>query len=263
MKLKDNVSLKTQKIIGVVFSSTPAREFAQSLLARQINAHALIVAPNELATCGWIKQAMHHFHSVTVHSMQNGQLNNPLDILAAVDTLCIISNEPALPSDSDLKLSDSVEELLWLALDLNIETHYYPIGCIQPANPESCLKMRRVPDRVNAKKAQRTAFTRQLREIRLDNDFGSTGLWDKKGRNLAYDLLDLPFPLLRRIAAWQRNYDDTLTPPSMDSEAWWTYHQQETLALAKALQTILGSQTTVKLHHQQGWLSIADFPEFL
>jgi hypothetical protein len=30
---------------------------------------------------------------------------------------------------------------------------------------------------------------------------------------LGYDWLDVPFPLVQRIAAWQRDFDDMATPP--------------------------------------------------
>ena len=73
---------------------------------------------------------------------------------------------------------------------------------------------------------------------------------------LGYDLLDLPFPLVRRIAAWQRDYDDTVTPPDEGSEVWWRRHAQEAFEIAKALQTALGSEVAVKLHRPEGWKTV-------
>lgn len=108
-----------------------------------------------------------------------------------------------------------------------------------------------------ARKAQHAAFTRRLKEIRLGNDFGSGGLWDENGGMLGYDLLDVPFSLVRRIAAWQRDYDDSVTPPDDCSEEWWRRHAQEALEIAKGLQAALGLQTAVKLHRREaGWPSI-------
>lgn len=112
-----------------------------------------------------------------------------------------------------------------------------------------------MPERVAAQQAQRAAFTRQLTEIRLDNDFGSSGLWDERGRCLGYDLLDLPFPLVKRIAAWQRDYDETMNLPDMGDEAWWERHEQEAVEIAKALQA-LGPKTVVKLYRPQGWVPV-------
>ena len=95
-----------------------------------------------------------------------------------------------------------------------------------------------------------------MKAIRLDNDFGSSGLWDDNGRMLRYDQLDLPFPLVLRIAAWQREYDGTISPPDRDDEAWWESHERETLKIAKALQTALGSEVVVKLHRPEGWITV-------
>ena len=37
------------------------------------------------------------------------------------------------------------------------------------------------------RQAQRAAFTRQLAELRIDKEYGSSGLWDEDGRMLGYD----------------------------------------------------------------------------
>lgn len=244
------------KTVGIVFLTEQAREVAQSLLAQQIGAHAFIVAPKELATDTWVKHATRYCRRWTVHYVYDGKLDEPLDILASVDELCVIANESRPNSGFDLKLSDPAEDLLWLALDLGVEARYYHVDCGQLANPELSLQKRGVPERVAAQKAQRAAYTRQLNGIRLDNDFGSSGLWDDEGRNLGYDLLDLPFSLVQRIAAWQRYYDDTMNPPGMGDEVWWQRHEKEALDLAKALQTVLGENTVVKLYRKQGWMSV-------
>ena len=244
------------KTVGVVFLTAQAREVAQSLLAQQIGAHAFIVAPRDLATGEWLKQATRTCRDWTVRYVYNDKLDEPIDILALVDALCVIANEPTPNMSSDLKLSEGVEDLLWLALELGVDAMYFHVDCMRLSNPETSLEKCGVPARVAARKTQRTAFTRQLQEIRPDNDFGSSGLWDDEGRNLGYDLLDLPFPLVRHIAAWQRDYDDTMNPPDMGDEAWWERHEQEAIDLAKALQTTLGENTVVKLHRKQGWMSV-------
>lgn len=244
------------KTVGIVFMTEQAREVAQALLAQQIGAHAFIVAPKELATDAWVKHAARYCREWTVRYVYDGKLDEPIDILAPVDELCVIANEPTPNSGFDLKLSEPAEDLLWLALDLGVEARYYHVDRGRLANPELCLQKRGVPERMAAQKAQRAAYTRQLQEIRLDNDFGSSGLWDDEGRSLGYDLVDLCFPLVRRIAAWQRNYDDTRNPPGMGDEAWWQRHEKEALDLAKELQTALGENTTIKLYRKQGWMSV-------
>ena len=74
---------------------------------------------------------------------------------------------------------------------------------------------------------------------------------------LSYDQLDLPFPLVRRIAAWQRDFDNTMNPPDdMGSDPWWDCHRKEEIEIAKLLQEVLGESPVVKLHRKQGWVSV-------
>lgn len=142
-------------------------------------------------------------------------------------------------------------------MELGVESTYYHVDATILINPDTCLKERGVPARILAQRAQCAAFTQQLKEIRLDNDFGSSGLWDVKGRNLGYDLLNLPFPLVRRVAAWQRDYDDTIMPLDMDGDDnWWERHEQEALDIARELQKALGTNTVVKVYQKQGWVSL-------
>lgn len=245
-----------QKTVVVVFSTSQARDVAQSLLTQKIGARALIVAPKELATDEWVKQATRYCRDWTVHYLYDNTLDEPLEILALADELCVIANEQTPGSGFDLKLSDGAEDLLWLALELSVDAKYFHVERTQLMNPATSLEKRGVPERVAARKAQRAAFTRQIKEIHLDNDFGSSGLWAEDGKMLGYDLLDLPFPLVRRIAAWQRDYDDTVTPPDDGSEAWWERHAQEAFEIAKALQAALGSETAVKVQRPEGWMTV-------
>lgn len=243
------------KTVAMVFSTLTARDTAQALLAQKIGAHAFIIAPKELATDEWVREATRYCRDWTVRYL-NDTLDEPLDILALADEVCVIANEKRPGSGFDLKLSDDTEELLWLAIDLELEAKYYFVDRTLLGNPELCLTKRGVPERAAARKAQRAAFTRQLREIRLDTDFASSGLWNEKGQMLGYDLLDLPFPLIRRIAAWQRDFDDTVMPPDEGSDEWWDRHQQEQIEIAKVLQAALGPEIAVKLYRREGWLTI-------
>ncbi|AOX99903.1 hypothetical protein BJP62_05165 [Jeongeupia sp. USM3] len=244
------------KTAGVVFLTAQAREVAQSLLAQQIGAHAFIVASKELATSEWVKQATRYCRDWTVHYVYDSKLDEPLDILASVDELCVIANEPRPKSGFNLMLSEPCEDLLWMALNNGVDVHYYSTDRMSLYNPGDCLQKSGAPERVAARQAQRAAFTRQLKEIRLDNDFGSSGLWSAEGKMLGYDLLDLPFPLVRRIATWQRDYDDTIDPPDMGDDAWWDRHEQEVLELATELQMALSSEVAVNLRRPEGWMTI-------
>lgn len=52
------------------------------------------VAPKELATDAWVKQATHTCRGWTVRYVYDGKLDDPIDILAGIDSLHVIANEP-------------------------------------------------------------------------------------------------------------------------------------------------------------------------
>ncbi len=246
-----------RRTVAVLFSTPQAREVAQALLEQMIRAHAVIFAPKDLATDEWTKQATRYCSGWSSWYLDEHTLaRHSIEILATTDELCVIANEERPPSGFDLKLSEGAENLLWLALDLGVQARYFTVNQGELANPETCLKERGVPERVAANKAQRANFTRQLAEIRLGCDFYSSGLWNARGQMLGYDLLDLPFSLVKRIAAWQRDYDDTFDPPDMGDEAWWETHNQEKHVIAKELQAALGSDIPVKLYRTEGWVAV-------
>ncbi len=245
-----------QKTVTVVFSTLKARNVAEALLAQKIGARAFIVAPEKLAPVEWVKQVTRHCRDWTIRYEIEGKVSDPIEILSVTDELSVIADEITPKSGFDLKLSESAEDLLWLALAFEVESKYYFVEGTQLSNPESSLIKRGVPDRVAARQTRRSAFTRQLKEIRLENDFCSSGLWGANGKMLPYDLLDLPFPIVRRIAAWQRDYDDTMNPPYMGDDAWWDHHEQEALNIAVSLQDALSSNITVKLYQVEGWRSV-------
>lgn len=251
----DYLPPQTHKTVAVVFCTPQARNVAQWLLAQKIGVHALVVAPKELATADWLKIATRYCQGWEVHWMYDDYIK-PIETLALVDELCVIANETIRNSGHELKLPEAVEELLWLALDLGIHTTCLGVDRLRVSNLRPHLKKCGVPARVAAWQAQRVAFTRQLKEIRLDNDFYSSGLWNEQGNMLGYDQLDVPFVLVRRIAAWQRDYDNTINPPDMGDDAWWERHHQEELQLARALQRAVGKGIAVKLYQQNGWLNI-------
>jgi hypothetical protein len=207
-----------------------------------------------LATDEWVKQATRYCRSWEVRYIYN-KLEHPIETLALVDELCVIANETTPKCGFDLRLNDSVEDLLWLALHLGIEAKYFFVDRLQLSNPESSLQKHGVPERVATRQVQRANFTRQLTELRLDNDYCSSGLWSKDGKMLGYDQLDLPFPLIQRIATWQRDFDDTVMPPKTGDEEWWDSHSREEIEIAKMLQSTLGQSVSVKLYRSDLWLA--------
>jgi hypothetical protein len=155
----DYLPPEAHKTVGVVFLTAQARKVAQSQLAQQIGAYALIVAPQELATDQWIKQATRYCRDWQVRYVFDGNLGAPANILLSVDMLCVIANEQTPSQGFDLKLSEQAEDLLWLALNFGIEAKYFHIDGTQLGNPETSLKRRGVPERVSARKKQCAAVS--------------------------------------------------------------------------------------------------------
>lgn len=245
----------TRKTVAVVFSTLEARQVAQRLLMQKIGADVRIIAPQALATNEWIQQATRFCRSWEAHYMFEHELNAPIGSLALVDELCVVADEKTPGSGFDLKLPETVEDLLWLALDLGIKATYYDVeGRLM--NADTSLKKRGVPERAAARKTQRTAFTRQLTELRLENEYGSSGLWDSDGKMLSYDLLDLPFSLVRRIAAWHRDFEESVIPPDKGSQAWWKRHRQEEIEIARALKDSLRSDVAVRISRHGRWMTV-------
>lgn len=249
----DYIPQNAHKTVGVVFLTEYSREMALSWLKQQIGKDAYIVAPKELATDEWIKQATQYCRSWEVCYVYNGKLNQPIDILASIDKLFVIANEKGPNNGYDLKLSEETEDLLWLAIKLGLDASYSGIS-----NPEDCLIKGGAPERVKAQHTSRAELTSQLTEIRLSNEFGSSGLWDSDNKMLGYDLLDLPFSLVKRIATWQRDYDATISPTDNSDEAWWNRHDQEEYEIAKALHDVLGESVYIRLLRNRDWVKMED-----
>lgn len=246
------------KTVGIVFSTLAARVWAESLLPQKINCDVLIVAPPDLVPDEWVKAWTRHCRYWTIQYLREGILKEPIEVLAQIDELCVIADQRCPKRIFDLAIPESIEELLWLAMELHLDAKYFFVDGSQLSNPETTLEKRNVPQRVMANRNRREAFARQLKEIRLSCEFCSSGLWNDKGQMLAYDLLDLPFSLVRRIAAWQRDFDETENPPATGDDAWWGGHEQEEISIATALQETLGASPVVKLYRKDGWLSVAD-----
>lgn len=250
-----------RKRVGIVFATEAARTAAEVQLLQKINCDVFIIAPPELVPDDWVRASTRHCRSWATQYLRDGILKEPIDVLAQIDELCVIADQRCPKRIFDLALSDSIEELLWLAIDLRLDAKYFFVDGLQLSNPETTLEKRNVPQRVMANRNRREAFTRQLKEIRLSCEFCSSGLWSDKGQMLAYDLLNLPFDLVRRIATWQRDFDETENPPATGDDAWWKRHEQDAISIATVLQAALGESPVIKLYRQDGWLSIADISQ--
>lgn len=247
-----------RKVVGIAFSTFAARPWAESLLWQQINADVFIVAPKMLAPDEWIKSATKNCQNWRIQYLYDGKLDNPIEVLSRVDELYVVADEKSPSSGFDLRISAPTEDLLWRAHVLQVPTKFFCINGSQLGNPETSLEARGVPERVAGQDKLRELFTHQLEEIRVDCDYCSSGLWDSRGQMLGYDLLSLPFPLVRRLAAWQLDFDETENPPATGDEAWWNKHEHEEIEIAKDLQASLGVGTRIKVFRNAHWEWIGD-----
>lgn len=239
-----------RKTVAIVFATLEARTWAESLLLQHINFDALIVAPEELVPQDWVRVTTRHCRSWDIDYMREESEMEPITILARVDKLCIIANEITPGTGCDLKLTESVEDLLWLALELEMDVEYFYVTGTSLYNPDACLRESKVPERVTEMLKRRRVFTAELKEISVFCDYYSSGLWGGGIYMLSYDDIDLPFPLARRIAAWQRDFDETQKPPDQfGDDAWCAKHYREGYEIAKELQSVLGPGIIVKTFH--------------
>lgn len=232
-----------QKITwAFVFATLEAREAAYWLLQQAIGVEVLIVAPRELADNEWVEKAASNCAGWSVRFMHDHAVDEPIAILAGIDRLNVIADHRDRERGSfDPQLSDSVEDLLWLAIQHGVDARYFFLDRCRLGNPEDGLERRGAAEREAVRQTQRAEYTRRLTAIQVECDYGSTGLWDECGRNLSYDALDLPFDLIRRIAAWQADFDEIETPPSRADESWRHKHESERLVIIESLRAVLGS----------------------
>ena len=255
-----------RKKVGVVFATEVARPVAVSILLQQIGADVVIAAPKELLydtnVPGYMRgdtlceQAMRFYRYLGGPFLHEGLIKEPVTFLAQIDELYVVADDRKRKDIVwDLNISDSIEELLWKAIELKIPERYYSVDGFIHANPEAWLEKRGVPERVAAKDKERKKYTSGLTIVRLDCDWSSSGLWDESGAMIPFDCIDLPLSLIRRIIDWHEEFDATLNE-TPDVE-WKEKHEREKHEIALELQRTLGSGIVVQVYTDQGWTSVA------
>ena len=255
-----------RKIVGVVFATETARSVAESIILQQIGADVIVAAPGELlydtSLSEWLrrdnllKPSMRFCRHLGSIFLQGGIIKEPITFLGQIDELYVVADDvtPNPNPGGDLKLSGSIEELLWKAIELEIPAHYYHIDGFSLSNPETSLEKRSVPERVAAQDKKRKKYTSELTVVRVDCDWSSSGLWTERGQMIPYDYIDIPLSLIRRIINWHEEYDATLNEGISDE--WEEKHEREKHQLALELQNTLGSGIVVQVMADKGWASI-------
>ena len=226
--------------VGIAFRTEAAKQRAGEIALEQIGAEILFLAPRDLITEDWRKE-------VTIHGYDYGvwhDFDKPITFLAEIDEIYVVSDEDRPSRGFDLKVGPELEVLMWRAHQWGV-----PLFSDEPAawrlgNPETCLERTGVPERVADIDTQRQKFTQELQCLVVNSDYGSSGLWDDNGRNIPYDLIDLPFALIKRLSAWQENYNNTLIPllPGTADDEWWDKHLAEKKDIVVAIQDVLGDK---------------------
>ncbi|MCL2297328.1 MAG: hypothetical protein FWC38_02405 [Proteobacteria bacterium] len=171
----DYLSPEVNKTVAVVFTTHKGRWLAESILAQQIDAHVLIIAPKALVTDEWVEQATPYCRSRKIQYIRNGKIN-PIEALAQVDKLITIGNRYR-PSTDGLYLSKAVADLLWLASCLGIYTDYTNDGWLGANLLDRDLEEYAAGERADPTWELRMAeFMSQLKDIRLKNTSGGSDL---------------------------------------------------------------------------------------
>jgi hypothetical protein len=117
---------------------------------------------------------------------------------------------------------------------------------------------------VAAQNKARKEHTAKFTVVRLDCDWGSSGLWNERGGMIPYDHIDLPLSLIQRIIDWHEEFDATLdevVSGTGPSDEWHEQHERKKHEIALELQRSLGSSIDVQVMTgqdwtEQGWKSI-------
>lgn len=100
----------------------------------------------------------------------------------------------------------------------------------------------------------------QIPELRVDCEFGSTGLWSSAGHNLSYESIGLPIDLEQRVRHLQAEFNEKADPysPHKDDDSFWDWLCKEEMEIARDIQLLAGDATRVVLWRGNRWVWIND-----
>lgn len=100
----------------------------------------------------------------------------------------------------------------------------------------------------------------RIPELRVDCEFGSTGLWNGAGHNLSYEQVGLPIDLEQRVRHLQAEFDEKAAPYSSlkGDDDFWDWVNIQEIAIAQDIQLLAGDATRVVLWRGNRWVWIGE-----
>lgn len=244
--------------ITIAFEDVRCWPLVQDLLMQQMGSDVLLIDVNKLLKYEQLKPFERYARKLVQHLGWRECLNTPLETLARTDVLHVLtaSNEYR----ENLDVSEGLSTLLGFA-------HIFQTKTVCHTSQGILENYTVLPSfKTASAKAEQMLLEEEARlplmdEIHVWCDFYASGLWDKRGAMLGYDIKTLPWDLIRRLSAWQWDHDCTIDPPEhMGSDEWWDKHSAQGCALARDVQDAVGPQVRVMVHEADGPVWIGDLP---
>ncbi len=244
--------------VTVVFEHADARAFAEKLLLAQLGNDVLLIAPPALCPQEWIAQWGANARDVVLQMNWRDNHSNHIEILARSDALHVIRSTHPDPSTHALAgMTKDVAHLIGLAELYRVPYTLYDANGTPVLAPCRDPQLQELTQRIAEVIQSTPSSLREADEVHVCCDFYASGLWNVRGQMLGVDPNIMPFALIRRLSAWQWDYDRTFNPPEAGDPAWWAQNFAEGCAIARELQSVLGESVKVKVDYpDHGWIWI-------
>lgn len=232
-----------------VFLAAESCRAVQTLLEQRSGKDVLLIAPSEYATDAWCRTVAANYRNWNRVEPDDRALDWPRPLMLFADEIHVFSGMPEPTDAVQRKLAQQLEDLLYDAHRLGIPSYYYHADGTPIEDLQQRLQQREPPRHL----ANKISLTRDLVELRLDADGeGITGVWSSFEGFLHYDNIDLPLPILRRLALWEQAL---LYAEDIDE---WNRLEQEAINLAPILQEALGGKVPIKIWYDDRWCTVEE-----